>query len=264
MFDEIHGEYTCNDCGLILLDKIFDDRPKGMVEQTSYRFVSKGLGTDTSIHKMTSSERKVQVGIDYCTMICSEMELGKQTREQIYYLYRHLRDVLFRTRQWSYEERASALTFYVLRDSHIPCSVEDVSRHLEANTKRVSKCAKQVAKALGKPHVLSQTNYGGLVQRYAQELGLRKYWAVPEVFNYVSKCAELYGLPINPTLVAISITLYNKIEKTGIKQGDVSTTCNISVKTIVKWRKKLLTLMGTEMRALEFVTVEQFVNGVYE
>ena len=161
--DDLHGEYCCNVCGLILLDQILDDKPKEMVEQTSYKFASKGLGTDTSIHRMTSSERKIQIGIDYCTMICAELELSRSVREQVYYYYRHLKIIRNVGRGWTYEERASALAFYVLRENHIPCSVADISRHLEASPIRVSQCARVIAKALGKPHILSQTNYGAYI-----------------------------------------------------------------------------------------------------
>ena len=33
--DDLHGEYSCDDCGLILFDQILVDKPTDMVEQTS-------------------------------------------------------------------------------------------------------------------------------------------------------------------------------------------------------------------------------------
>lgn len=262
--DDYHGEYSCVSCGLILLDKILDDKPKEMVEQTSHRFASKGLGTDTSIHRITSSERKIQVGIDYCTMICAELDLGRSFREQVYYYYRHLKIIRQVGRKWTYEERACALAFYVLRENHIPCSVADVSRHLEALPKRVSQCARVIAKSLGKPHILSQTNYGGLAQRYGQEMGIDCPHKIPQIFNYLSKCAEEFGLPVNPTLVAVSITIYVKLMDLPVTQATISETCAISNNSIGRTRKRLLKAMGTEMKAMKFITLEQFVNGVYE
>ena len=262
--DDLHGEYSCDDCGLILLDQILDDKPKEMVEQTSYKYASKGIGTDTSIHRMTSSERKIQVGIDYCTMICAEVDFSRSLREQVYYYYRHLKVIRQVGRKWTYEERACALAFYVMRENNLPCSVAQISQHLEAQPKRVSQCARVIATSLGKPHILSQTNYGGLAQRYGQELGIEKSFEIPTVFNYLSKISESSGFPVNPTLVAVSITIYVKLVDLPITQSDIANVCNISNNSIGKARKRLFGAMGTEMKAMKFITLEQFINGVYE
>jgi len=289
-FDTLLGEKVCDNCGLVIVEEIFEkvssaiyyDGEKKQFNESDERFG--GLGSHigkvstrkesklkrTSIrHTKSSYDRTIETGIRYCMFVVSEYPISHRIKEQVSKNYvTLLRGHHFRG--WTYDERAGAVAFYTLKDNGIRTTVKEIARYSGADTNRVHKLARKIARVFHRPWVLSQSNPISDIEKYCQDL--------EQDFSFTKDCLKVYSVLVQPfeqhnkpfNLSATSTIIYitSLLTDANIRQADISTTLEISEVSIRANLRIICTMLGIEKKLLSLylsnLTLEEFIYGVFK
>jgi transcription initiation factor TFIIIB Brf1 subunit/transcription initiation factor TFIIB len=196
-FNERLGERVCNNCGLVNIEEIFERTASGKIEafdsygnraQQFRTADSKGnLGSNIGhakgkvAHKLRrtaqisrdSREETLIRGISYCNLIIGEYTSSKSIREQINANYRKLMEVKALSGS-TYEERAAAIVFFTMKENGMGISIKDLARKSGADTGRIHKLARKIARVFCRPWVLSQSNNCAELEKLGLDMNMKR------------------------------------------------------------------------------------------
>jgi transcription initiation factor TFIIB len=295
-FDDLLGERVCDSCGLVIVEEIFektqtrfytnhrsginygdthtketDNKTGGLgshIGTVSNRIESK-LKRTAKRYTKTSYDRTVETGIRYCMFVISEYPISHRIKEQVSKNYVNLLRN-HHLRGWTYEERAGAIAFYTLKDNSIRTSIKEIAKYSGADTNRVHKLARKIARVFHRPWVLSQTNTVGEIEKYCQDL--------KQDFNFTKSCLKVYSSLVQPfeqhnkqfNLYSISTIIYitSLLTDSNIRQLDICEMLGVTETTIRANLRAISKILGITKKPhsqyLRGITLEEFIYGVFK
>jgi len=284
-FDERLGETVCSECGLVLIKSIFEDTVKTSASHgESYsgkRNNSWDLGSTIhrgDIGRFGKNARKLfftqrhnnPLNESYLRMLrLSNMNLSYynvtsslKSRVNKYY------QVLIKHQTLSsipIENRAASLTYYILREAGIAVTVQRHSDVTKIPKNEISKHARTIATRLGKPWVFSQMNIEGLIQ----EAGSKLYLPNPEYVGDVSKLSEnvyqkmnVYDIQFTLATLSACFYLVSIFRRENYTQQEIAKLVGTTEVSLRKNMKKVLSLYNIDKKLLNYMTLNDFVNGI--
>jgi len=295
-FDELLGEKVCDNCGLVIVEEIFertqtrfytnersgidygnqhtketDNKTGGLgsyMGKVSTRAESK-LKRTARRYTKTSYDRTIESGIRHCMFVISEYPISFRIKEQVSKNYITLiRD--HQLRGWTYEERAGAIAFYTLKDNGIRTSIKEIARYSGADTNRIHKLARKIARVFHRPWVLSQINPVSDIEKYCQDL--------EQDFSFTKDCLKIYSSLVQSfeqynkqfNIYTLSTIIYITSLLTDIKlrQMDICEQLDVTEVTIRANLRMICKMIGIIKRPhsqyLRGITLEEFIHGVFK
>lgn len=152
-FDEEMGEHVCNGCGLVIITEMFEETVHILNSAgENIRSADKGhLGsiiTGEGSYKFNRFKRSVvpqniQQGLMHCNMVLANFSPSESLKERVEKIYMEAyRKGLFA--KFSFEDRATAVVFYALKERGTPIPLKKVMQEFEVNPKRVRKIVRKL------------------------------------------------------------------------------------------------------------------------
>ena len=247
-FDERIGERACNNCGLVEITELFEQSVSQfnsageIVRESTFRNT---LGT-TNRNRYDSSETNIQTGLVYCNLVLSSIAINHPLRDRVEECYISLfRGHVF-SNKYSYENRATALVYYVLKENGIPIKLSEVRKEFDCDMRKVNKLTRVIAKHFGNSSVYARDNIVSMLDRTSRE--------VLDTAEFISLCQEMH-IAVNPILEAGNFTkgrtycaaicmIVAKANLMQITQKQLSERTGYDVSTIRIQAKKILGLLG--------------------
>jgi len=153
-YDERLGEKVCSSCGLVLV--------QGMFEETTHILDSKGevihnadnnnlgsiiTGQGSSKYNRFQNPitpRHITNGLIYCNMVLSNVSHSQEVKERVERVYHELYSSLKGFTRYTYENRATAIVFYVLREMGTPATMKEVCSEFEVEPKLVRRILRKI------------------------------------------------------------------------------------------------------------------------
>lgn len=247
-FDERIGERACNNCGLVEITELFEQSVSQfnsageIVRESTFRNT---LGT-TNRNRYDASETNIQTGLVYCNLVLSSIAINHPLRDRVEECYISLfRGHVF-SNKYSYENRATALVYYVLKENGIPIKLSEVRKEFDCDMRKVNKLTRAIAKHFGNSSVYARDNIVSMLDRTSRE--------VLDTAEFISLCQEMH-IALNPILEANHFTkgrtycaaicmIVAKANLMQITQKQLSERTGYDVSTIRIQAKKILGLLG--------------------
>jgi len=287
MFDERLGEKVCLDCGLVLVKNIFESTTRGNdydISSSEYKGApNKSWELGSTIHKADINKFGVSsrrlfftqsynnpLNESYLRMLkLSNMNLSYynvdtvlKNRVSKYY------NLLLKSqtlRSVSIENRAASLTYFILREAGIAVTVQKHSDITKIPRSDISKYSRTIAKQLRKPWVFSQMNIEGLIQ----EVGSKLYIPNPEYMGDVSKLSEhvyskmdAHSMQFSIATLSACFYLVSIFRRENYTQQEVAKLVGTTEVSLRKNMKKILSLYNVDKKILNYMTLNDFVNGI--
>jgi len=150
-FDEILGERVCSDCGLVLVQEMFEETVSAKMSDGSFRTKDHSLGSVTSFrssaqrHSTTSYERTLENGYRMVRMVFNSLGLVFDLNERMEQVYRDLYSKgIFRGA--TLETRATAVVYFCLKENRTPVPLDIVCGEFDIQSKLVKKLVRKISK----------------------------------------------------------------------------------------------------------------------
>lgn len=238
------GEKECQDCGLIVVTEPFDQTVSLFTHDGEIiRHVDKTLGSKP-IHRYERGKRShVDVGLGFSKMLMSSLTNSKSQMDRVENAYMTcFRAGIFG--QSTYEDRASALVYYVLRERNLPFTLKEVCSEYGANPKLVTKVAKKISKHFKNSGVFVQS-LDSLLEKYSLQLGDRAFANTCSLLlSFFEKEYEMRTLTLSKSAVAGILYIANLCEFKQLTQKEVGGVVGVSNRTCRDATKKLLRTVG--------------------
>tara|TARA_R100000900_G_scaffold68517_3_gene54547 strand:+ start:442 stop:1272 length:831 start_codon:yes stop_codon:yes gene_type:complete len=247
-FDERLGERICTNCGLVEITEIFEQSVSQynsngeLVRESTFRNT---LGT-TNRNRYDVSESNIQTGLVYCNLVLSSIATNHPLRDRVEECYISLfRGNVF-SNKYSYENRATALVYYVLKENGIAIKMSDVRKEFECDMRKVNKLTRVIAKHFGNSGVYARDNIVSLLDKTSRE--------VNDTAEFITLCQEMH-IAVNPILeendftkgrtycaaICLIVASANLMQ---IKQRDLAKRAGFDISTIRVQAKKILGMLG--------------------
>lgn len=243
-FDEYLGESVCNECGLVMVTQPFEQEIRLYDENGNpIRSVDKLVGSKAVNKYDRVMSSHVLRGLTLSKMCMASITQSRSLMDRLENAYMScFRGGVFGVS--SYEGRATALTYYLLRERNLPYTLKQVCAEFGSNRKEVSKIAKRIAKHFGSAGT-TPMNYLALVEKYAMNLGGLDFSRSCEiVFSHFEKKLQDRQETIKPNYVGAIIYLTNLLEYKRMTQSEVGEECGCSSRTVRMLSKELLAMIG--------------------
>ena len=182
----------------------------------------------------------------YCNLVLSSIAINHPLRDRVEECYISLfRGHLFSNKS-SYETRATALVYYVLKENGIPIKLSEVRKEFECDMRKVNKLTRTIAKHFGNSSVYARTNIVSMLDKTSRE--------VSSTAEFVTLCQEMH-IMLDPILEAHDFTkgrtycaaicmIVARANLMQIKQKTLAKQTGYDVSTIRIQAKKLLGFLG--------------------
>ena len=247
-FDERIGERACNNCGLVEITELFEQSVSQfnssgeIVRESTFRNT---LGT-TNRNRYDASETNIQTGLVYCNLVLSSIAIRHPLRDRVEECYISLfRGHVF-SNKYSYENRATALVYYVLKENGIQIKLSEVRKEFDCDMRKVNKLTRAIAKHFGNSSVYARDNIVSMLDRTSRE--------ILDTAEFISLCQEMH-IAVNPILEASNFTkgrtycaaicmIVAKANLMQITQKELSERTGYDISTIRIQAKKILGMLG--------------------
>lgn len=153
-FDEVQGERICTECGLVLVQEMFEETVHildtvGNVQHSADRgklgsvITGKGSYKFNKFGKNSVIPQNIQSGLVHCNMVLSSVAPNLNLNERVEKLYLDLNTKAIFGRS-QYEARATAVVYYALRENGTPYSFKDVMGEFKPNLKVVKRLVRKI------------------------------------------------------------------------------------------------------------------------
>ena len=178
-FDEIQGERICNECGLVLVQEMFEETVHlldtgGNLQHSADKgklgsvITGKGSYKFNKFGKNSVIPQSIQNGLVHCNMVLANVAPNLKLNERVEKLYMDLNNKgIFGRSQ--FEARATAVVFYALRENGTPYSFKEVMGEFEPNLKVVKRLVRKINQTYR-----NSANYMPINPQYLLEQTLNK------------------------------------------------------------------------------------------
>ena len=259
-FDEHLGERICDNCGLVVVTEPFEQEIRLYDDDgNAIRSRDKLVGSKAvnKYDRVISSH--VLRGLTLSRMCMASLTQSRSLIDRIENAYLSC----FRAGVFgisSYESRATALTFYLLRERELPYTLAEVCREFNSNRKEVSRLSKRIAKHFGNSGT-TPLNYLGLVEKHAESIkDLMFSNSCGIVFAFYEKLVEARGHTLKPNYVAGVLYITSLLEYRRLTQKQVGKECGCSNRTVREITKELLALTGKTEKEIKGKGIQWFTS----
>lgn len=178
-FDETLGERVCADCGLVLVQEIFEQTVHSLDTTGNLRhsadkgklgsvITGKGSYKFNKFGKNSVVPQHIQKALMHCNMVLAQVAPHLNLNERVEKLYMDLntKNVFGRTQL---EARATALVFYALKENGTPHPMKDVIAEFNPNEKTVKRLVRKINQVYR-----NSANYTPINPQYQLEQTLSK------------------------------------------------------------------------------------------
>ena len=287
------GETTCSACGYVMITNIFEDRTTRTItyedsqsnmahaylKENDESQIGSFIGQDTLGNaKLVSRLKKTQLifrdkknlsvnkGLMECNMVLSPYlpNLDLKNRVHNYYKRLYFAHVF---RGFPLNLRACALVVICLREIGIPITVAEIAKRNGENPHKISKCARLLARKLGKSHMLQNMPITSWLERICSDLNSSQSFVseTKQVVDYINQQVHARDIHFSKTYMASSIWIASLLRKQGYPEHTQETICAACNCTPVALRLtcvKLFQMLGVNKRKLLLLNVEQFCAGI--
>lgn len=296
------GERVCDDCGYVMVSSMYESTTeKGFMESSrgiggrghNFGNVEPDNGVLGSIIKAGSkdsqgrtintrnagrlirtakfskgtSEKSISNGVMECIFVASPWLPNANLKERINTYYKQLY-LAHQLTGYSYPVRAVAIVLYILRENGIPISLKELSKSNEVNPARVSKCARKIAKSLGKPWLLHKMPVQPWADKTCSDLkvsdSLRTDYKT--VVQFLEQAVEAHDMTFTNTFMASGLwftcLLRKTTGKTELTQREIAKQFNCSEVSVRNTQNKLFAITNVDKNTLTKMTIDEYVSGV--
>jgi len=158
-FDEVLGERTCKDCGLVLVTELFEESvhildSTGELKHSSDKGKLGSVITGTGSYKFNKFgkdsviPKHIQTGLMHCNMVIAANIPDMNMKERVEALYIELLNKGLLV-SYSYEERATAVVYYALKENGTPRTFKDICKEFTLKVKRVKRLVRKINQHYG-------------------------------------------------------------------------------------------------------------------
>lgn len=153
-FDERLGERVCSECGLVLVQELFEETVhildgQGELKHSSDKgnlgSVITGKGSSKyNRRNYSATPPHIRTALIYCNMVLSNVSSSLEAKERIEEVYLELYASLDSFKKYTYENRATAIVYYVLKEQGNPASLKEVCKEFQVESKLVKKILRKI------------------------------------------------------------------------------------------------------------------------
>lgn len=191
-FDETMGEHICNECGLVIVTEMFEETvmPIGRTGDLTHSADRGHLGsviTGEGSYKFNRFKKGVvpqhiQKALMHCNMVLANFSPSDSLKERVekIYMEAHRKSVFG---QSSYEDRATAIVYYALKERGTPMPLKKVTQEFEVKPKRVRRLIRRLNSLFR-----NQINYTEVNPAYMMEYNVLQ---ITKDRLYLQQCLEV-------------------------------------------------------------------------
>lgn len=247
IFNEALGEKVCEECGFVLVEGMFEETVGAFShgqKEWIHSIDNNRLGSVN--YRYDKKDYNLHRGISLSKMLLTSLTKTNQRGDRLENLYTScFRAGLFGT--VSYEDRATALVFFLLREDNLPFTIKELCKEYNTDSRVVYRLSKKIAVHLGKPNVFSSIPLSAFAERYAEMLGDGSF--VRDCGIGADALVNKFSLAnenIRPSTHAALISLIAKATGVEFTRKELSDATGISVSTIRVEGKRILNVLGVE------------------
>jgi len=245
IFSDVMGELVCEDCGFVIVKELFEESVSVFENGEIVRNKDNNRIGSASTYRYDSTEKNLNRGISLATMLLTSTTKSYQKRERLENIYLICyRRGIFKT--ISYEDRATALVYFILREDKLPFSLKELCKEYNSNSKVVFKLSKKIAQALGKPDVFSPIPLHSYVEKYTFDMDKDFHRDCSVSADFLERKLNALDENIRPTTHAALIRLVAKSTNFPLSRQEISSKTNFCGTTILREEKRILSILNED------------------
>lgn len=245
IFSELMGELVCEDCGFIIVKEMFEETVSPFENGEIVRSKDNNKIGGLSTHRFDNKETNLNRGISLATMLLTSTTKSYQKKDRLENLYLSCyRKGIFRTT--SYEDRATALVYYILREDKLPYSIKELCKEYNSNPKAVYKLSKKIAQKMGNPDVFSSIPLHAYVEKYTNDMDIDFHRDCSVSADALEVKLNNLDENIRPTTHAALIRLVAKSTNFPITRKEIAEKTNFCGTTILREEKRILSILNED------------------
>jgi len=260
-YNERVGETECVGCGLILVTELFEETVSAYDADGNQLRSADWLGLGSKPlyrnRKLDKGNTNLQTGINMSKMLLGSFVTTKALRSRVEVVYiKAFRKHLFS--QYSLEDRATALVYYLLRENSIPYTMKEIAKEYNSNVKVAYVIVKRLSNAFGRTGV---TDTRAFAEKYATQLdiGIDYVGACGLVADYFDRVVSERDENLTSSTSAAVCWIVAKSQYKQLTQKQISEVSNMSLNIIYKETKRLLGFINTNIKEIEGKGIEGII-----
>tara|TARA_R110002020_G_scaffold117476_11_gene268609 strand:- start:1090 stop:1950 length:861 start_codon:yes stop_codon:yes gene_type:complete len=255
-FDERMGERVCSECGLVLQTE-FEETVRILDSSGELaRSSSKQLGsviTGKGSYKFNRYNDNIipfhiTTGLTICNMILSSVTKSNALTDRVEKVYMESHNASLFPKS-TYEDRATAIVYYVLKENGTPQTIEVVCSEFDSSTKLVMRCVRKLNSFYG-----NRVNHSEIDPAYYLKTAVEKITDDLSFHRQCMKTMVVFEGIVNqsafnksrcyyPSICWIAANLFVRGE---ITRKLISDKTGVNEKSLYKQTKSILSLIGLE------------------
>ena len=277
-FSEAIGEMTCGDCGLVLMDKLIEEKTFSLDHETAktglgnttnwtYSDISKfRRGSNTSIFRAKRYYENQSVSyvrfMRLANAYLSNYSISPDIRKRVPKYYSTITQKN-RMTTVPMEVRAAGLTYFILKELNIAVIPQDHAKHTGVPMKQLIRFSKLTAKALNKPYVFSSTNINGLIDKAAGNFINPNNEYIGNVKKFCQVMERKFNdrnLRFGKPSIASCFYIVSVVTREGYTQAKIAEATGVSEVTIRNNNKNIFDMLGIKKDKLEYVIFSELLR----
>lgn len=259
IYDETLGERVCADCGLVLVQELFEETVHIMDKVGNLKhsadkgklgsiITGKGSFKFNKFGKNSVIPQHIQKALMHCNMVLAQVapNLNLNERVEKIYMELHNKNIFGRTQL---EARATAVVFYALKENGTPHPMKDVMAEFNPNEKSVKRLVRKINQVYR-----NSANYVQVNPQYQLEQTLSKVSNDLEFRRQCLKVLEFFEAKVEKNTFNKGRSYYAAIiwisakmnVNTSIKDKLLSEKTGFSRWVIWRQTKEILGMVGLE------------------
>lgn len=259
IYDETLGERVCADCGLVLVQELFEETVHIMDKVGNLKhsadkgklgsvITGKGSFKFNKFGKNSVVPQHIQKALMHCNMVLAQVapNLNLNERVEKIYMELHNKNIFGRTQL---EARATAIVFYALKENGTPHPMKDVMAEFNPNEKSVKRLVRKINQVYR-----NSANYVQVNPQYQLEQTLSKVSSDLEFRRQCLKVLEFFEAKVEKNTFNKGRSYYAAIiwisakmnVNTSIKDKLLSEKTGFSRWVIWRQTKEILGMVGLE------------------
>lgn len=257
-FDEKMGEHVCNGCGLVIVTEMFEETVH-LLNNAGENIHSADKGHLGSVitgegsykfnrFKQSVIPQNIQQGLMHCNMVLANFSPSPLLKERIEKIYMEAyRKNIFS--KFSFEDRATAVVFYALKERGTPLPLKRIMQEFEVNPKRVRKIVRKLNALYRNQINFTEVNPAYMMEYHVLQITKDRVYlqqcleVLARFENIVSNSNYTKSKAYYASLCWITTNVFERQNPT---RNQISEGCEYHPSCIYQTTKSLLALIGKE------------------
>ena len=260
-YNEKIGETECVGCGLILITELFEETVSAYDADGNQLRSADWLGLGSKPlqknRRLDRADTNLQTGINMTKMLLGSFVTTKLLRSRVEVLYiKAFRKNLFSS--YNFEDRATALVYYILRENGIPYTMKEIAKEYNSNVKVAYVIVKRLSNVFGKT---LKNDARAFAEKYATQLGIGIGYvgACGLVADYFDRVVSERDENLTPSSGAAICWIVAKSQYKQLTQKQISEVSGVCTRTIYVESKRLLDFINTSIKEIEGKGISELI-----